>query len=676
VVISLKKLRIAVLTLFGAEIVFWIVERLAGAVTLPLEFNGFPADGPFQTFNPLRRIAAGQHAGIDFQFFHGLGVPYLLYPLYALFGKTIYSAELSREVLSVVAFALTIVAIVYAASRDKPTTIVWTAAGLALFQPVFQAVTVAANSLLGLRSTAPAIFATVLLWPARTRTRMIGCALALALALALGSEQGLSVIVAFAAMQMLLAMKSRTLRPLAEGAASVMMGVAGYLLFLVIVGGPAGCRNALRYAFKDVPGDQLWYFGSPPNTFLSRWWDVVSEPHFMSALGLTLIAAAVVLVWFWRTSSSDDERVLHAVAVLLIYGLLSGAAYLGIAFRGNVIPMLRAFLLALLALTAHVTVKYLRDGSSAVYRVVRRSIYVFVLLLGIADVWLGATDFNTLIIPRYRAYVAAGRRRRLSPRWQWDLAIAHRVLGAPAGAKPRIWSTYAGLIQSDYGVFNPSFDYIIHALGEENRRAYIDTFRRTEPEYVETMRRSLFGYEDWLRAMHWDFYSELLHHYTLVAITSHSLWWKLGRETPLVEYDAGSINMSRDGQFVALHLPRFESRLAVAVVTLKYRLTNPWARVPVIGQLPRHLVGVHGAANNGLVALSPYRTVAQIPIFVRHGQTPSIGVITESLLPGASVTVLGATVNVIEIDRATEPFLALPFPMEGVPREIRQAVYR
>jgi len=672
----MRKLRLALLSLFAADIVLWIVVRLAGAVTLPLYFIGFPTDGPFQTFNPLRRIAAGQHGGVDFQFFHGLGVPYLLYPLYALFGKTLYAAELSREIISLFAFALAVVAIVYAASRDVPATIIWTAAGLGLFQTLFQPFAAAGNSLLGLRSTTPVFFAAVLLWPARTRTRTIGCGLALALSLALGSEQGLSVIVAFAAMQMLLAMKRRTLRPLAEGAASVTIGIGAYLLFLLIVGGPAGCRNALRYAFKDVPGDQFWYFGSPPNEFLSRWLDVVTEPFLMSAVVFTITATIVVLVWFWTVSAPEDEDALRAVAVLLIYGLLSVAAYLGIANRGNRLPMLRAVFFALLALAAHFTVRYLRDASSATLRAVRRSIYVFVLSVVIADAWMNVLDVDTLIIPRYRAYVVAGRHPRLSRRWQWDLAMAHRVIGASGGAKPRIWSTYAGLIQSDYGVFNPSFDYIIHALGEENRRAYLDTFRGTKPEYVETMRRSLFVFEDWLRAMHWDFYSEVLHHYTLVATTSHSHWWKLGRAAPLVEHDAGSIHVGPEGQMVALPLPHFESRFAVAVVTLNYRLTNRWARVPVLGQLPRHLVIVHGAANSGPVALSPYRTVAQIPVFLWHGQRPSIGVVTESLVPGASVTVLSANVSVIEIDRATEPFLALPFPLEGVPREVREGIFR
>ncbi|MEY2549594.1 MAG: hypothetical protein QOD64_2176 [Verrucomicrobiota bacterium] len=667
-----RKWRIAALTAFVIEIALWFADRMGNAITVAMRFNGFPADGPFQTFNPLRRIAAGQHGGVDFQFFHGLGVPYVLYPLFAAFGKTIFSAELSREVISVLGFVLAVVAIVYVTSRDAATTIIWTTVGLLFFQNVLLPLAVAANSLIGLRSTAPLLFAAVLLSTRRGMTRIIGSAVALGLALALGSEQGLAVIVAFVATQMLLAIKHRTVRPLADGAVSVMIGIGTYLLFLVIIGGPSGCRNALRYAFKDVPGDQFWYFGSPPNAFLSRWPDVFTEPYFVSALALTVTAAIVVFIFFWRASAPDDERVLHAVAVLMMYGLISGAAYLGIAFRGNLLPMLRALFLGLVALGACFGVRFLGNRTPPVRRALIPCFYVFLLVLAIADSWLSITDLQTIVAPRYRAYVAAGRRPRLSPRWQWDLAIAHRVVGAPAGAKPRIWSTYAGLLQSDYGIFNPSFDYIIHALGEENRRAYLDAFRRTRPEYVETVRRSLFQYEDWLREMHWDFYSELLHHYTLVAVSSHSLWWKLGRATPLVEYDAGSVDIGPEGRFVQLQLPRFQSRLAVVVITLRYRLKNRWAHVPVIGQLPRYLVIVHGGENSGPFALSPNRTVVQIPIFVRQGQTPSVGVATESLVPGASVTVLGAQMSVIEIDAQTELFLAKPFLTDRVPARVRQ----
>src|SRR5271170_3615884 len=66
----------------------WALFYLAQAAKLSLWFDGVPEDGPFQIFDPLRRIAAGQVGGRDFIFFHGIGVPYLHYPLFALFGKT------------------------------------------------------------------------------------------------------------------------------------------------------------------------------------------------------------------------------------------------------------------------------------------------------------------------------------------------------------------------------------------------------------------------------------------------------------------------------------------------------------------------------------------------------------------------------------------------------------
>ena len=61
-------------------------------------------DGPFQLFNPLRRIAAGQTGGTDFQYFHGLALPYLHYPLYALLGRDFFASEVARYSVSQVAY--------------------------------------------------------------------------------------------------------------------------------------------------------------------------------------------------------------------------------------------------------------------------------------------------------------------------------------------------------------------------------------------------------------------------------------------------------------------------------------------------------------------------------------------------------------------------------------------
>jgi hypothetical protein len=666
----MRKLRIAALTVFVCEIALWIADRTAGAITIPMVFNGFPADGAFQTFNPLRRIAAGQHGGVDFQFFHGLGLPYLLYPLFALGGKTIFSAELSRELISVFAFFLTLIGIAAAASRDREFTIVASAAAFSVSMS-FNFLVMGGISLLGLRSTAPVLLAIVLLMPWRDAARFAVSAAVIAAAFALGTEQGIAVVVAFGAMQTLMAVKHRTLRPLVHAAASIASGLAAYIGFLLIVGGPSGCLKALRYAFRNVPADQFWYFGSPPNMFFSRWSDVFGDPFFAPSFAFCLTLTLIVVAILWRTRSERGERMLHAVAVLLIYGLLSSAAYFGYTFGGNALPMLRAALLAIVALAAYGRAEYRHRGNPRTRSVAFATVYSFLALLAIADSIVSISDLKTLVASRYRTFVENGRRWELSPRWQWDLAIAHRVIGSPAaGTKPRIWCTFSGLVDADYGTFNPSFDYIFHAIGEENRRAYFSAFQRTRPDYVETLRPVAVHYERWLREMHWDFYSELLHNYELAAITSHSLWWKRGRVTPLVEHDGGAVTIGPEGTLTALPLPHFNSHLAVVVVTLRYRLTNPWQRVPVVGQLPRHLVMIQHALNGNSVALSPYRTEAQVPVIVRNGQRPSIGVITESIVPNTSVTVLGATFKVIEIDQQTEPFLAGPFLTGRVPPQV------
>src|SRR5947209_8516357 len=81
----------------SAVVIAWILYYAVAGASAALWFDGAPGDGPFQIFNPLRRIAAGQTGGVDFIFYHGIGVPYLHYPLFALFGKTLAASELSRQ---------------------------------------------------------------------------------------------------------------------------------------------------------------------------------------------------------------------------------------------------------------------------------------------------------------------------------------------------------------------------------------------------------------------------------------------------------------------------------------------------------------------------------------------------------------------------------------------------
>ncbi|MBO9493567.1 hypothetical protein J7438_05635 [Thalassotalea sp. G20_0] len=47
-------------------------------------FNMTPWDGTFQTLFPLIKISFGKYPGVDFFYFHGNGIPYIIYPGYSL----------------------------------------------------------------------------------------------------------------------------------------------------------------------------------------------------------------------------------------------------------------------------------------------------------------------------------------------------------------------------------------------------------------------------------------------------------------------------------------------------------------------------------------------------------------------------------------------------------------
>src|SRR5690349_9033427 len=64
------------------------VNTICIGIETAYHFLGPAIDGPFQLYNALRRIVAGQTGGVDFQFFHGLGIPYLHYIPFRMFGGT------------------------------------------------------------------------------------------------------------------------------------------------------------------------------------------------------------------------------------------------------------------------------------------------------------------------------------------------------------------------------------------------------------------------------------------------------------------------------------------------------------------------------------------------------------------------------------------------------------
>lgn len=239
--------------------------------------------------------------------------------------------------------------------------------------------------------------------------------------------------------------------------------------------------------------------------------------------------------------------------------------------------------------------------------------------------------------------------------WPQTMSVSQTVMDAhrgPLGEPPQVWSTYAGLLEARTGQFHPDVDYIIHALGPDNRRAYVDRFRASRPALVQTVLPSYSQYETWIEQTSWDFYADLLRNYRTVAATPWSIFWeRLPRENP------GPVQYWRSGalagpETIDVPLPALSGPRAANVLIeleITYTTHNPGGFLPVVGGLPRYLVQIEGAATRGPVTLAPYARSSRFPVIGVEGGTLRLSFWTFSLLPGARFRVESVRASLVPV---------------------------
>jgi hypothetical protein len=239
-----------------------------------------------------------------------------------------------------------------------------------------------------------------------------------------------------------------------------------------------------------------------------------------------------------------------------------------------------------------------------------------------------------------------------------EAVVASRT--SPTGQLPSIWSTYSGWLEARYGLFHPSFDYIIHALGPANRAQYLERFRATTPQLVQTVLPTYTQYEPWIEETSWDFYEDLLKRYAVVQKTPWSLFWERQPADAPPDQLLGEPTVDSGTQIAALGSVPPSPGMPVTLMTVEveYRARNPLARIPLIGSNPRFLVGITGALPHTPVTLDPYVTKARFPLVAAPRATPTLAFRTFSLLPGASLEVRHIRVWQVSVTPANQLWLA------------------
>jgi len=278
----------------------------------------------------------------------------------------------------------------------------------------------------------------------------------------------------------------------------------------------------------------------------------------------------------------------------------------------------------------------------------------------------GATATLFVTIPHMvRDHIVGRRGAVYSGIWPETIVSGQAVLDArrdSAGRPPTLWSTYAGLLEARNGMFHPSVDYIIHALGPANRTKYLDDFRRVRPRLVQTVSPTYTQYEMWLEDTSWDFYIELLEHYQVVATTPWSLFWERSADSAAAPapFQVWSSKVPPGADRIQLPVVPVianVSPLVLLQVEIDYRAKNAMHSLPIIGAIPRYLVRASDVLQRIPVTIDPYTTTTRFPLLAIRGKAPVLSWSTASLLPGAELEVSEVRLFVVQTSPANEPWI-------------------
>ncbi|QQR52784.1 hypothetical protein IPG36_01530 [bacterium] len=634
-------------TVFGLAALYTLVDRLqllVGRINVRSDyFNIFPIDGAFQLFNPLRRLADGQTAGIDFPFFHGLGTLLIHYPIFAAAGGNLHASELSREIISPVLFILSATILAYVATKSWRVVLVVLAVLFLGYYYVSLLIT-SNNSLLGVRSTLPLLAgAGVMLthrwypWPRRHLAVKLMTLAILGLAFFTSVEHGTAAIAAYLVVEGLLGNGPWWLRLWRLSRDAIIIGAVAVGCYVAVAG--SHWLEPIKYALSDVPGDQFWYFGAPPNIFIDSLKSLFDD-RFLKPTWLVGLPVLVVL-WLYRRSRLADQ--VQGYLFLVVYGLITTVAMLGIQVEGYLQPLWRVFLIGAITLSYGWwrTQKPLIDSQSQ-----------NLLALGLAGIVLianmqmpsGLTARPN--VTQFTPETVQGMHLGLG--WAQYVSIVEQTI--PAGAS--LWSTYASIPEAEAQAFQPSrYDYIIHALGPERRAEYVARFEQTQPDFVQTVRYDFTGYEQWLQLEHWDFYQLILANYDFAAITPHSILWQRKEAAWAHPNDQPWLaEAAPTGNIQALdQLPVDLPDGSVVTVEIDYDAHSVLGPVPVLGKLPRYIVRTDQSQGTIALSLPPYAHRWQFPVVIKAGQMPQINAYIRSLVPGGRFRITGVRYRVMDL---------------------------
>lgn len=601
-------------------------------------------DGPFQTLNWIARIKQGQIPGRDFDVFHGIGVIWyhalLSFPCDSARGVIwihYIGSILAHVLLWSIAFSSLVAdwkrSVLYGAALSGVMT-------LTVGVPYFNVALFgsAGHSMMGARVAFPLI----MLWLAFRYRGTSSLGRAAIYGLAAGSAAWFATDQAMASFSMaligivanIISKRDTIPRLLWEtGACAVvttLVALASYTgLIWISTGGSVAA--AMSYWWKILPTVQFWYFGGAPNPHIHRLSDLFEgNVSFLAPAAFALHA----LGFLWRKPGQWALRI-----ALLSYGLVSLVPLLGIYHPHYIAGLWCTGLIGLIhsQLPENFMEKFARLFSM-------RSMQVFlflaclVLMARMAQVQF--RNNSRCKMPESLGCPISGMGILCDQypvpeyvRREYEKSNSPAILRAFYRAMPEIALNQPGVAK---------YDYIIHALGDEQQNDYRLTLEKTSPLFLRVPTQQGFSYAQWIWH-HWpELWLSILSRYRMEGIEGDSAYWRRSTSVKRLEFESLPEEMYRQpfGMVIRAKNPTLNPQLWRLRITYA---TNP-VRGPLAGavdRLTRVTVSSTGTVDDQPFSWEPggeYRT-REVLLVPRAGSEVEVRIAGEGLFVSSDLII-------------------------------------
>lgn len=529
-------------------------------LTLLYDHSLHSIDGAMQTWFALDNFARGEKLGTGFQSYLGVSMMLGLVPAFLALGGTLFASTLAAHIAVIAGAFATAYALAWMIRWIGPRQR-WMVAVLLVFAFyyvggwVFDVVGLRyplafdpGVSLRPVRALLPVLVLPVFVWSVRRSLRrnsvwpMIALGVAAGVGLLWSNDSGIPLSIALV-VALALAMLGRgglLVRSVVVVAIAAIATSTGILL--AVTHGEPG--PWLQYNFRDVAGDQFWYFApwDPETRVLS----VADLPNILTGgdlpttVSLVLLGASI-LVFIVRGVRAKGLSVREAGFVLV------GATTLGTALIPQVGGHIEGSynnITFMLGLCAPVILFQCRIFSAA-----KQSLRAMPSWL--APAATGAAVAAMIAVEAVRLLTIANESDReirdpalgflVEKEVAVDLAamrwLADRWDDRNVPNDRRLLSVYTSALDVAAETRSPApVGSLIHALGAKNRDAYAALVANREVEAVTTIHPGYSGWEEWMLRANWPFFRQLRENYRPVATNGQQvLWSRGGGELPVGE---------------------------------------------------------------------------------------------------------------------------------------------